>query len=170
MAEPEARRNRRSRPHYRSAPHDAVEPSQEAAATPSAEVQRGVVKWFNRGKGYGFIHCQDGSEVFIHESAVILGSSDLPLGKGREVEFELRQGPRGRQAYSAVVIGDAAEGAVEEGESSEEAEAEPTPQREHTPHEPQQPVFDFSRKVPASWQRKPNAFVYTYTIYGRRGG
>jgi hypothetical protein len=70
------------------------------------------------------------------------------------------------------VIGDAPEGALEESEGPAPAEvqAEPRPQREQAPRDQPQPVYDYSRKVPASWQRKPNAFVYTYTIYGRRGG
>ena len=147
----EARRNRQRRPRYRSPGRDAPPPEPSAAP---AEVQRGVVKWFNRGKGYGFISCQDGSEVFVHESAVILGNNDLALAKGREVEFELRQGPRGLQAYSVVVLGDA---------------PEELPEEDREPAEVTEPVFDFSRRVPPSWQRKPNAFVYTYTIYGRRG-
>lgn len=143
---------RRSRRRRRSRPRSLVRAVAAPEPTSAPEVQRGVVKWFNRSKGYGFIHCQDGSEVFVHESAVILGTNNLPLAKGRAVEFELREGPRGNQAYSVVVLGDAAK-----------TEAEVT-----GPTETSEPAFDFSKRIPSSWQRKPGAFVYTYTIYPRR--
>mgnify|MGYP005849692619 CR=1 FL=1 len=114
----------------------------------------GEVKWFSQKKGYGFIQCPDGSEVFVHESAVILGSNDLPLARGRHVEFEVRTTPRGKQAFSVVVLN-----------GDHETEELPPPAEE-----PPEPTFDFSRRLPASWKRKPSGFVYTYTIHGRRNG
>lgn len=58
---------------------------------------RGTVKWFDEAKGYGFIHTEDGSDLFVHYSAIQMeGYKTLP--EGAEVEFEVRQGDRGPQA------------------------------------------------------------------------
>jgi CspA family cold shock protein len=55
----------------------------------------GVVKWFNSEKGYGFISQQNGSDVFVHYSA-IQGGGDLT--ENDKVEFDVTQDPKGPQA------------------------------------------------------------------------
>lgn len=58
---------------------------------------RGTVKWFDEAKGYGFIRTEDGSDLFVHYSAIQMeGYKTLP--EGAEVEFEVRHGDRGPQA------------------------------------------------------------------------
>lgn len=60
-------------------------------------MDRGIVKWFNSSKGYGFIS-RDGSEdVFVHYKS-IEGTGYRSLDEGDEVEFEVVQGPKGLQA------------------------------------------------------------------------
>jgi cold shock protein len=58
---------------------------------------KGIVKWFNNAKGYGFIGRDNGADVFVHYSAI---STDgyKSLQEGDEVEFEITQGPKGPQA------------------------------------------------------------------------
>jgi CspA family cold shock protein len=63
----------------------------------------GTVKWFNGGKGYGFIEREDGDDVFVHYSA-ILGEGFRNLNEGQRVEFSVEQGPKGLQAVSVTTV------------------------------------------------------------------
>jgi CspA family cold shock protein len=74
---------------------------------PSPGRQRGLVKWYSRGKGYGFITPAEGADVFVHKSG--LGAMADSLRAGQLVEFEASQGVRGMQAEQVVVL-DADEG------------------------------------------------------------
>ncbi len=60
-------------------------------------MERGVVKWFDTKKGYGFIKQHDGNDVFVHFSG-ITGEGFKSLRAGEEVEFEITDGPKGPQA------------------------------------------------------------------------
>jgi len=60
-------------------------------------VPTGKVKWFNNSKGYGFIQQEDGTDIFVHFSA-IQGEGYKTLEEGQPVEFEITQGPKGLQA------------------------------------------------------------------------
>jgi cold shock protein len=60
-------------------------------------VARGKVKWFNDGKGYGFISREDGEDVFVHHTAIQM-EGFRSLMEGDAVEFEVVQGPKGLQA------------------------------------------------------------------------
>jgi len=57
----------------------------------------GNVKWFNDQKGYGFISQENGTDVFVHFSA-IQGDGFKSLQEGDAVEFDVTQGPKGPQA------------------------------------------------------------------------
>lgn len=58
---------------------------------------KGRVKWFNDQKGYGFIEQDGGEDVFVHFSA-IQGSGFRTLSENDNVEFEIVDGPKGKQA------------------------------------------------------------------------
>jgi len=62
---------------------------------------KGTVKWFNESKGYGFIRQNSGEDVFVHFSA-IQAEGFRTLSEGEEVEFEVRESDRGRQAENVV--------------------------------------------------------------------
>jgi CspA family cold shock protein len=64
---------------------------------------KGKVKWFNGTKGYGFIAQDEGSDVFVHFSA-IQGDGFKTLDEGQEVEFEVVNGPKGLQAANVVKV------------------------------------------------------------------
>jgi len=65
---------------------------------------KGVVKWFNASKGYGFIQREDGEDVFVHFSA-IEGEGYKTLEEGQKVEFEVRETSKGVQATNVVNLG-----------------------------------------------------------------
>jgi len=64
---------------------------------------KGVVKWFNNQKGYGFITPENGNDVFVHHSA-IQGEGYKSLDEGQQVEFNIENGPKGEQATNVVKL------------------------------------------------------------------
>jgi CspA family cold shock protein len=63
----------------------------------------GTVKWFNERKGYGFIEQDDGSDVFVHYSA-IEGTGFRSLKEGDRVTFDIKQDTKGPAAVNVKII------------------------------------------------------------------
>ena len=62
----------------------------------------GTVKWFDAGKGYGFITPEDGSkDLFVHHSE-IQTDGYATLNDGQTVEYEVGQGQKGPCATKVV--------------------------------------------------------------------
>ena len=62
-------------------------------------MQTGIVKWFNDGKGFGFIAPSDGGkDLFAHHSEIRNDGGFRTLAEGASVQFEVKDGPKGPQA------------------------------------------------------------------------
>jgi len=66
-------------------------------------VTKGTVKWFNESKGYGFITCEDGTDVFVHYNS-IQGEGFKTLMEDQEVEFDVVAGTKGKQADNVRIV------------------------------------------------------------------
>ena len=64
--------------------------------------EKGLVKWFNAAKGFGFIQRSNGEDVFVHFSAIQMNGYRT-LDEGSEVEFEVKRGPKGLQAENVMM-------------------------------------------------------------------
>jgi CspA family cold shock protein len=65
--------------------------------------EQGTVKWFDDGKGYGFISRASGADVFVHHSA-LQPAGYKPLSAGDTVEFTVASGLKGPQAQDVVKV------------------------------------------------------------------
>lgn len=64
---------------------------------------KGTVKWFDAKKGFGFISDEEGTDVFVHFSALQMEGFKV-LDEGDEVEFEVVQGEKGPQAANVTKL------------------------------------------------------------------
>jgi CspA family cold shock protein len=62
----------------------------------------GTIKWYNTAKGYGFIGCESGDDVFVHCSSIKM-DEQRRIEKGQQVEFSVVKSPKGLQAASVVL-------------------------------------------------------------------
>ncbi|GAB2569534.1 cold shock domain-containing protein [Kribbella endophytica] len=64
---------------------------------------RGTVKWFNADKGYGFLAAEGQDDVFVHWSRIV-SDGYKTLEDGQQVEFEVVDGPKGREADTVTPV------------------------------------------------------------------
>lgn len=66
-------------------------------------MEKGKVKWFSNSKGYGFITSDSGVDVFVHLNE-IQGEGYKTLREGQEVQFEIKEGPKGKYATKVTAL------------------------------------------------------------------
>ena len=72
-------------------------------------MNKGIVKWFNYQKGYGFITLEDGTDIFVHYSGIVSDKKFKSIEEGQTVEFEITDGEKGKQAINVTVVETVAE-------------------------------------------------------------
>ncbi len=66
-------------------------------------MKKGTVKWFNAKKGYGFLCDEEGNEIFVHFSAIVMDGFKV-LEEGMPVQFDIVDGAKGPQAANVVKL------------------------------------------------------------------
>ncbi len=67
-------------------------------------MEKGTVKWFDEGKGFGFIEREEGRDVFVHFSAIQGEEGYKSLAEGQAVEFEVIEDEKGLKAQNVVKV------------------------------------------------------------------
>lgn len=62
-------------------------------------MKKGIVKFFNEGKGFGFVTGEDGKDVFVHVTKL----NGLKLRKDDKVKFKDTQGTKGMEVTELVL-------------------------------------------------------------------
>lgn len=65
-------------------------------------MQKGTVKWFDAVKGYGFIAGDDGQDVFVHQSNILM-KGFRTLEVGQRVSYQIEPTEKGNKAINVVV-------------------------------------------------------------------
>lgn len=65
-------------------------------------MQHGIVKWFDPVKGYGFITGDDGNDVFVHQSNILMKGFRF-LEIGQRVDYQVEPTEKGNKAINVVV-------------------------------------------------------------------
>lgn len=66
-------------------------------------MNNGIVKWFDATKGYGFITGEDGKNIFVHQSSILM-KGFRTLEEGQKVSFDETETEKGFEAYNVQVV------------------------------------------------------------------
>jgi CspA family cold shock protein len=80
-----------------------INSSGEIFSGSSGEIVSGIVKWFSPEKGFGFVTCSNGTDIFVYYTE-IQTEGFKTLQKGQKVQLEIFSGERGPQASNVRLI------------------------------------------------------------------
>jgi cold shock protein len=83
--------------------HPPVSDIENSLRKEDVTMTNGTVKWFNDRKGFGFIEQEDGTDIFVHHSA-INATGFKSLNDGDQVTFDVEQGPKGPSAKNVTAV------------------------------------------------------------------
>lgn len=66
-------------------------------------MNKGTVKWFNNQKGFGFISDDEGNDVFVHYTGLVMDGFKS-LAEGQPVAYEVVNGEKGPQAINVTIL------------------------------------------------------------------
>lgn len=66
-------------------------------------MSKGIIKWFNNEKGYGFINGDKDEDIFVHYSSIKIDGYKT-LSEGEEVSFQLIKTEKGLQATNVIPV------------------------------------------------------------------
>jgi CspA family cold shock protein len=68
---------------------------------------KGIVKWFDPQKGFGFLTAENDTDVFVHYSAIVRIADEFrTLREGDPVEFQVEKGDKGLYAANVRPVAD----------------------------------------------------------------
>lgn len=67
------------------------------------KMSKGIIKWFNNEKGYGFINGTENEDIFVHYTSINQDGYKT-LSEGQEVEYKLIKTDKGLQAIDVTPV------------------------------------------------------------------
>jgi CspA family cold shock protein len=67
--------------------------------------RRGVVKWFNPNKRYGFISVEEGEDVFFHQRQIVCDDEE-GTPEGQTARLHVRYAEKGPEALNVELLGE----------------------------------------------------------------
>lgn len=81
---------------------EPVEPVESVEPLESGE-QRGIVKWYEPKKRYGFITMPNGDDIFFHRNAIAEGK-EQDFAEGAQVTFSVTESDKGPEAAEVKLM------------------------------------------------------------------